>query len=135
MSALKGIFMQIVIICLFIAAVLPFLAKGPVAVAMHRLGGYDNKHPRSQQTELTGFGARALAAHQNAFEALLLFATAAITAIASNQVSATVEVASIVFVVARVAYNILYLLNLSTLRSISWAVGTVSCFVILKQCI
>ena len=56
--------MNILIICLFIAMLLPYLAKMPVAVAMAKLGGYDNAHPRAQQAKLTGFGARALAGHQ-----------------------------------------------------------------------
>ena len=127
--------MQIVIICLFIAALLPYLAKIPLAVAMNRAGGYDNKHPRDQQAALKGFGARALAGHQNAFEALMIFAIAAITAIASNSVTGTTEVAAMIFIVARVAYHILYLLNLDLLRSLSWAVAIFSSFTILWQCI
>lgn len=63
--------MTILIICLFIAMVLPIVAKIPVAIAMNNAGGYDNNHPRAQQAKLTGFGARALAAHQNAFESLI----------------------------------------------------------------
>ncbi len=49
------------------------LCQGPVAFAMNKLDGYDNKHPREQQSKLTGFGARALAAHQNCFESLPAF--------------------------------------------------------------
>jgi uncharacterized MAPEG superfamily protein len=128
--------MQTLIICLFIAALLPLLAKAPLAVSMHRnKGGYDNKHPRDQQARLTGFGARALAAHQNAFEALLMFAVAAITALATNNVTPEVEMAAMVFVVARVLYNICYLVNQDILRSITWLVGIVSSFYILYQCV
>lgn len=127
--------MQTVIICLFISALLPYLAKIPVAVAMKREGGYDNKHPRAQQSILQGFGARALAGHQNAFEALLVFAIAAITAIASNNVTSSVEIAAIVFVLARISYQIMYLINLDILRSTVWFVGKISCFYILWQCI
>ena len=127
--------MQTMIICLAISALLPFLAKIPVAIAMNNKGGYDNKHPRSQQADLTGFGARALAAHQNAFEAMLIFATAALTAMATNNVSGSVEVAAIVFVVARVGYNILYLINQHMLRSTVWTVAIVSCFYIFWQCL
>jgi uncharacterized MAPEG superfamily protein len=106
----------------------------PLAFAMKKnKEGYDNKHPRAQQAALTGFGARALAAHQNAFEALMFFAIAAITAIATQNVTPGVEIAAVVFIVARVAYNILYLANLDILRSISWSVGVVSSFYILWQ--
>lgn len=127
--------MNIVIICLFISALLPYLAKIPVAVAMHRMGGYDNRHPRAQQDRLTGFGARALAAHQNAFEALLLFATAAITAIASHHVTAGVEIAAIGFVVSRVVYQLMYLLDFDKLRSTVWFIGVVCCIYIFSQSI
>jgi uncharacterized MAPEG superfamily protein len=128
--------MQTLIICLFIAALLPMLAKVPLAVSMSRnKGGYDNKHPRDQQAKLTGFGARALAAHQNAFEALLMFAVAAVTVLATNNVTPEVEMAAMVFVVARVLYNICYLVNQDILRSTTWLVGIVSSFYILYQCI
>ena len=44
---------------------MPILFKAPLAFAMNKLGGYDNRHPRAQQAQLKGFGARALAVHQN----------------------------------------------------------------------
>ena len=77
--------MTTLIICLFIAALLPFIAKIPVAIAMHKLNGYNNNHPRAQQAELTGFGARALAAHQNAFESLAIFAPSILLAISDRK--------------------------------------------------
>ena len=67
--------------CIFISALLIFIAKAPLARAMKQEGGqYDNHHPRAQQARLTGFGARALAAHQNSFEAFPLFAVAVLMA-------------------------------------------------------
>ncbi len=125
--------MQILVICLCIVAFLPLLAKVPLAIAMNKAGGYDNAHPRAQQASLTGFGARALAAHQNAFEALLFFATGALTAIATGNISDNVEWAAMIFVVCRIAYNVLYLLNLHLLRSLSWGLGGVCSFYILIQ--
>lgn len=127
--------MTTLIICLFIAALLPFIAKVPVAIAMHKLNGYNNNHPRAQQAELTGFGARALAAHQNAFESLAVFAPAILLAIATNNTGAMIEQLAITHVIARVLYNIAYLINIGTIRSIIWAVGIVSSFTIIYQCI
>lgn len=127
--------MTTLIICLFIAALLPFVAKIPVAIAMHKLNGYNNNHPRSQQAKLTGFGARALAAHQNAFESLAVFAPAILLAIATHNTGALIEQLAIAHVVARVFYNIAYLINLGTIRSIIWAIGTISSFTIIYQCI
>ncbi|WP_434928444.1 MAPEG family protein [Shewanella sp. HL-SH2] len=115
--------MTILLICLFIAMMLPYLAKVPVAMAMSKLGGYDNAHPRAQQAKLTGFGARAIAGHQNAFESLLVFGIAVLTAIVTNNVTDVVAILAIVHVVARVVYHALYLLNYGTLRSLSWFVA------------
>ena len=62
--------MNIAVICIILAGALIYVSKIPVAIAMAKLDGrYDNHHPRAQQARLTGFGARALAAHQNAIEA------------------------------------------------------------------
>ena len=119
--------------CLLIAMLLPYLAKGPVAVAMAKLGGYDNSHPREQQSKLTGYGARAVAGHQNAFESLLIFGIASLTVMATNNVNAVVEVAAIVHVVARMAYQILYLKDKGTLRSLSWFVAIIASFTVFCQ--
>ncbi len=127
--------MTIIIWCLFIAAILPYLAKGPVAYAMNKQGGYDNNHPREQQSQLTGFGARALAAHQNAFESLLIFATAILSALATNTITDTIQTLAMVHVGARIVYHLLYLMNIGTLRSIVWAIGIGCSFTIIWQCI
>ena len=115
--------MTILLSCLLIAMLLPYLAKMPVAFAMAKQGGYDNNHPRAQQAELDGFGARALAAHQNAFESLLIFGLAVLAVIATNNVSDAVITMAIIHVIARVIYHILYLANYSSLRSLVWFVA------------
>lgn len=127
--------MTTLIVCLFLGALLPFLAKAPVAAAMAKLGGYDNNHPRSQQINLTGFGARALAAHQNSFESFIIFAPAVLLAIATNKIGDSVQMLAMVHIASRVIYIILYLLDKSTLRSIVWAVGLISSLAIIWQCI
>ena len=127
--------MEVLVLCLFIAAVMPFIAKIPVATAMHKIGGYDNAHPRAQQSQLQGFGARALAAHQNAFESLIIFATAILCAIATQTTGEFIQQLAMVHVGSRIVYWILYLCNLSTLRSITWFVATSCSFVILYQCL
>ena len=126
--------MTTLIICLFLALLLPLLAKAPVAYAMAKLGGYNNNHPREQQSKLTGVGARALAAHQNAFESVILFAPAVILALATGNTQQTVVVLAIVHLTSRVLYNIFYLLNIGLLRSIVWAIATLCSFAIVYQC-
>lgn len=67
------------LLCIFLAFLLTHASKVPVAVAQARQAKaegktYDNKHPRAQQAKLTGWGARALAGHKNAFENFAPFA-------------------------------------------------------------
>ncbi|WNC68632.1 MAPEG family protein [Thalassotalea nanhaiensis] len=127
--------MIILIWCLIAAALLPFIAKIPLALAMNKAGGYDNNHPREQQASLKGFGARALAAHQNSFEALIIFSAAILLALATNKTSDTVQLLAMVHIASRVIYNVFYLLNLGALRSLSWAVAIGCSFAIMWQCI
>lgn len=118
--------MFILTICLFIAACYPFLSKVPLGYAMTREGQYDNHQPRLQQHRLTGFGARALAAHQNSFEALLIFGLGALSVMIMRRVTPTVDILAITFVISRFVYHVAYLMNLSSLRSLVWFVGFLS---------
>ncbi len=82
------------IINLIIITLLPIVAKAPVALAMKKLGGgniggYDNKLPREQQKSLSGFGARCLAAHQNSFEALIMFTPALLVVMTTGMANDT----------------------------------------------
>jgi len=114
---------EIIIVCVLIAVLLPYLAKAPLALAMSKESRYDNHYPRSQQARLTGFGARALAAHQNSFESLIIFSAAAGVVLATNTISSTVEWLAIIHVVARVVYCLMYYIDQDKLRSLSWFVA------------
>jgi uncharacterized MAPEG superfamily protein len=114
----------ILILCLFIACFLPYLAKIPVAFAMSKQpGGYDNHHPRAQQAALTGLGARAAAGHQNSFESLIIFSTAILTALSTQHTTQTIQWLAILYLITRVIYHALYLLNWATMRSVIWGVS------------
>ncbi|MDE3270589.1 MAPEG family protein [Pseudoalteromonas sp. G4] len=117
--------MNTLILCAIIAALLPYLAKAPVAIAMNKQGGYDNRHPRAQQSKLTGFGARALAAHQNSFESLLIFTIALVVVFATNTITSTTETLAIIYIIARVLYCVCYYVNWHILRSSVWLVGLI----------
>jgi len=127
--------MTTLIWCLFIAMLLPLIAKVPVAFAMNKLGGYDNQHPRAQQNQLTGVGARALAAHKNAFESLIIFAPAVLLAITTHHLGSNITLLAIIHVCARIAYHIFYLMNIDKLRSVVWFIATVCSFSISILCI
>ncbi|MES2819039.1 MAG: MAPEG family protein [Pseudomonadota bacterium] len=110
--------------CVFISALLIFMAKAPVAKAMKdEAGTYDNHHPRSQQARLSGFGARALAAHLNSFEAFPLFAVGVLMAHVTQTHGALVDILAVTFVVARVLYLLCYWADLHWQRSLVWIVG------------
>ncbi len=132
--------LYVVIYSLIIAAALPYIAKIPLAVAMKKSGtvhrsGYDNKNPRAQQKRLEGFGARCLAAHENSFEALIIFAPAVLLAVATDSVSRNVAILSITFIVFRSLYLICYWADWDKLRSTVWALGIGCSFAIMLNCV
>ncbi|WP_404341551.1 MAPEG family protein [Pseudoalteromonas mariniglutinosa] len=127
--------MTTLLICALLAALMPYLAKAPLAYAMHKQGGYDNKHPRSQQAQLTGFGARALAAHQNCFESLGVFAVAIAVVLGTNNVHQITELLAITHIIARVLYCVFYYLNLDILRSVVWFVGLGAAVTMIAVCL
>ena len=128
--------MYTLILCLFIACLLPYISKIPTAIAMSKQPkGYDNNYPRAQQAVLTGFGARAVAAHQNSFESLIIFSTAVLTALATMHVTYNIQLLAIIYILSRVVYHLLYLLNWATLRSSIWAVGLIASLSIIWLCL
>jgi len=125
--------MNTIILCAFLAALLPYLAKLPLAIAMNKESKYDNNYPRDQQARLTGFGARALAAHQNSFESLIIFGVAVAVVLASDSVNMTMEWLAVTHVIARVVYCVMYYINLDKLRSLAWFVATLCSFTMIWQ--
>jgi uncharacterized MAPEG superfamily protein len=107
-----------------IAAILAIASKIPTVVAMNREGsGYDNHQPREQQSRLTGWGRRALAAHQNTMESFPLFAAGMLTGAVLQADAALLTACGAIFIVARIVYIYLYIADIATLRSIVWGVG------------
>lgn len=112
--------MSTLIWCLLIAGLLPIAAKAPVVYFQNRDKGYDNRHPRAQQSRLTGAGARAVAGHYNAFEAFPLYAAAILLVLVTEQLTALNTTLAISFIGFRVAYHVFYLANWDKLRSLVW---------------
>ena len=109
--------------CIVAAWLVVYGTKLPVAVAMQRAGGYDNRLPRAQQARLDGWGARAVAAHQNGFESFAPFAVAVLMAHLGGGPQRLIDLLAIAFVVARFGYVICYLAGWASLRSAVWSVG------------
>lgn len=126
--------MNTLIICLFIAVILPYIMKIVMDHFIRKEGRYDNHHPRMRQAQLVGCGARALAAHQNGFESLSVFAPAVLTAMATNHISMTVQSLAVIYIISRIIYNIMYLKDLASLRSLIWLIGFLCCLAILLSC-
>ncbi|MDN7429289.1 hypothetical protein CFB89_20880 [Burkholderia sp. AU16741] len=111
-------------LCLFIVALLPF----PMTFLAKARKGYDNRMPRDYLAKLEGWRARAQAAHQNAWEALVLFAVALVVAWHNGANVHRVDQLAIAFVAIRVVYALMYLLNWASLRSLVWF-GGMACVV------
>ena len=116
------------LVCLFLALLLPYVWTYFIAQARKQdLGEFDNKNPRLQQARLTGKGARALGAHQNAFEALLVFAPTIIVAMwVSSRVPEQQEWISrlaVAWVVARIGHGAAYVADQDKLRSIFFGIA------------
>ena len=114
--------------CLMISCILPLPLSWITAYYRYKqLGKIDNKHPRTQYTRLEGAGARAYAAHQNSWEALIVLAAAVIVAHLCNSDIEKSAIASEIFIVARLIYAVAYITNIDTIRSISYVVGYGCC--------
>jgi len=97
----------------------------PVTKAMKEQGGYNNHLPRQQQAQLSGFGARSLAAHQNSFEAFILFAVGVLMAHTTQTAGWLIDGLAMTFVIARVIYLLCYWADLAWQRSLVWCIGLV----------
>jgi uncharacterized MAPEG superfamily protein len=105
--------------CVLIAGIMPVVT---VACAKWR-PGYDNANPRAWLEKQEGMARRADYAHRNHFEAFPFFATAVIIAHQLHSPQPLTDKLALAFIVARIAYTCFYLANLSTLRSLAFAIG------------
>ena len=113
--------MNTVISCLLILCILP-LACAWIGgyFRQKQLGNIDNKEPRQQAQQLTGAGARAVAAQANSWEALALFTAAVVATAVSGVELAKIANLALFFTALRIAYIPFYLANKDALRSLSF---------------
>lgn len=105
------------------ATILVYISKAPMNFITIKAEGYDNHHPRLQHQTMKGAGHRAWAAHQNTIEAYPMFAAGVLVSQFSQADPYWSLILGILFLVARVVFIALYLLDQAFLRSTSWAVG------------
>ena len=119
--------MRTALICVLIAGLMPYLWTAVAKVLGPR---YDNRNVREWQSRLTGMAQRAHAAHLNSFEAFPFFAAAVLAAIAAQADMQRVAILSVAFVMARVAYGLVYIANVAVMRSLVWFFGLACVFAI-----
>ena len=116
--------------CLAAAAVLiylPFLVVGYARVQV----GYDIAAPRAMFDKLPAYAQRASWAHQNAFEAFMIFSAAALSAYVTGVNSPLAVGAAIAFVVARLFHSVFYITNVPLARSLMFAIGSLCSFTLI----
>lgn len=120
--------MSVPLTCLLIAVIIPYVLAGVGGYFRTRqLGSLDNNNPREQAKELTGAGARAVAAQANAWEALSVFAAAVLTAHVTGADPVWSARLAVLFLIARGLHGVFYVADIATARSLSFMVGLVCC--------
>ena len=88
---------------------------------------------REHFPELTGWAGRAHRAHHNMIENLVLFAALVLAAVAAGRTDNVTLVGAQLFIWARLAYAIVYLIGLQWLRTAVWAVSVLGMILIFWQ--
>jgi len=110
--------------CVLVAGLLPYVWVTIAAGERRKqFGSVDNKLPRLQEAQLAGRGARAMGAHNNAFETFPFFAAAVIVAHIAGADPGWSAMLAIGFVVVRILHGFLYLADIDVVRSLAFGVG------------
>jgi uncharacterized MAPEG superfamily protein len=108
---------------ILLTAFLPLVWSG---AAKFGGGEFDNAKPRLFLQSLTGWQQRADWAQANAFENFPPFAAGVLVAHAVGAPQMRIDILAAVFLVARIAHGIAYILDKPTLRSAVWSTGFLS---------
>ena len=109
--------------CILIAGLMPVFT---IAVAKYGRRDFDNAEPRAWLDKQTGVRRRADYAHRNHFEAFPFFAAAVLVAQQVAAPQGQIDIAALVFIVARILYTVLYLTDKPSPRSAVWLIGYLS---------
>ena len=116
--------MNTIIVSLLILSVLPLVCAWTAGYYRQKqFGSVDNKEPRLQSLQLTGFGARAVAAQSNTWEALGVYSAAILATFISGVDLQSIFTPVVVFVALRIAYIPAYIADMDKLRSLIFLVG------------
>lgn len=113
--------------CIFVAGlIVPFV----FTIYAKSSKDFDNAKPREYMEHLTGARQRAHWAVQNSYETYPLFVVAVLLAERAVVAQSTVDMLAVGFVVCRLVYGLMYVLDKATLRSLVW-VASIACVVVL----
>ena len=116
--------MNIVIISLLILVILPVSCAWIAGYYRQKqFGSVDNKEPRVQSQQLSGPGARAVAAQSNSWEALAVFSAAILAVFIGGIDLDSIRMPVMIFTALRIAYIPAYIADLDKLRSLIFIGG------------
>jgi len=116
--------MNVVITSLLILVILPVSCAWIAGYYRQKqLGSVDNKEPRAQSQQLTGSGARAVAAQSNSWEALAVFSAALLAVFIGGIDLDSIRMPVMIFTALRIAYIPAYIADLDKLRSLIFIGG------------
>jgi uncharacterized MAPEG superfamily protein len=105
--------------CILIAALMPYVMAG---VAKSGAPSFDNAEPRDLSV-FTGKARRAWNAHQNCFEVFPFFAISILFAEFRGSSQLWIDALAVLFILIRLVYVYLYLVNKPSIRSSVWSLG------------
>ena len=105
------------------AVVLTYLPYVLVGIARVQVG-YDLSAPRAMFDKLPAYAQRATWAHQNSFEALIIYTGAATMAYVTEVNSPWAAKAAIAFLIARLLFSVFYILDIPLARSLMFVIGS-----------
>ena len=119
------------LVCAIVLAFAQLLAG--VIGAMQQIGLPALLGNRQGLPEITGWAGRAQRAHRNMVENLVLFAALVLVAVLAGRTNATTLLGAQIFVWARLAYAVIYVIGLPLLRTLSWFVSVIGMAMIVLQ--
>ena len=88
---------------------------------------------REDMPRLTGLAGRADRAYWNMFESLLLFAALVLVAAVAGKTNAQTFLGAQIFIWARLAYAVIYLVGIPIARTMAWGVAVIGLLLIGQQ--
>jgi uncharacterized MAPEG superfamily protein len=83
--------------------------------------------------EIAGWGGRAMRAHRNMLENMVLFIPLVLVAVAAGKTNSTTLLGAQIFLWARVVYAVVFLIGIPWVRTATWTVSVIGLIMIFSQ--